>query len=100
METLSQAVERLRSAGYESDFRAENGWMRATASGFLHEPESLAIEEVVRFEGESDPGDEAALFALRSTVDDSRGTYVVTYGPQVDARDADVVGRLQDYRRR
>ena len=66
MEDLAQAVERLTVAGYCEDFRAESGRLRAVGNGSLHEPESLVIEEIVRFEGASDPEDQAVLFALRS----------------------------------
>lgn len=100
METLSQAVERLTAAGYRDEFRAEGTGLRAVETGCLHEPESLAIEEVVRFEGASDPQDEAVLFALRCETHGTRGTYVVPYGPDVDSLDAEMVRRLADRRRR
>ena len=98
METLSQAVDRLTAAGYRDDFRAESGGLRAVGTGCLHEPEALVIEEVVRFEGASDPEDEATLFALRCTTYDARGTYVVAYGPAIDPLDAEMVRRLRDGR--
>ena len=100
METLAQAVDRLTAAGYQDDFRAECGGLRAVGTGCLHEPESLVIEEVVRFEGASDPEDEAVLFALRCETHGTRGTYVVAYGPSVDPLDAEMVHRLTDGRRR
>lgn len=98
METLSEALKRLSAAGYTDDFRAEEGGLRARHSGCLHAPESLAIEEVVRFEGASDPGDEAVLFALRCEEHDSRGTYAVSFGPSVSPLDAEMVRRLSDDR--
>jgi hypothetical protein len=100
METLSQAVERLTGAGYRDDFRAERGGLRAVATGCLHQPESLAIDELVRFEGASDPGDEAVLLALRCDLHGTKGTYVVAFGPSVDPLDAEMVRRLKDRRQR
>jgi hypothetical protein len=100
METLSQAVERLTSAGYRDDFRAEPTGLRARDTDCLHEPESLVIEEIVRFEGASDPQDEAVLFALRCEVHGTRGTYVAAYGPGMDSLDAEMVRRLADGRQR
>ena len=100
METLSQAVERLTAAGYQDDFRAERAGLRAVGTGCMHEPESLVIEEVVRFEGPSDPQDEAMLFALRCETHGTKGTYVVAYGPDVDSLDAEMVHRLTDRRQR
>ena len=100
MEDLAHAVERLTRAGYRDDFRAERGGLRAVKAGRTFEPESLVIDEIARFEGESDPGDEAVVFALRSGSSGTRGTYVATYGTYVDPLDAEMMRRLQHGRRR
>lgn len=100
METLSQAVVRLVGAGYAHDFRAEPSGLRAVGTQCFHRPEDLVIEEIVRFEGASDPQDEAALFALRCDVHGTRGTYAVAYGPAMDPLDAEMVRRLHDRRPR
>ena len=94
MEDLAHAVERLTKAGYRDDFRAERGGLRAVNAGRTYEPESLVVDEVVRFEGESDPGDEAVVFALSSEPSGARGTYVVTYGTYADPIDAEMMRRL------
>jgi hypothetical protein len=94
MEDLAHAVERLTRAGYQDEFRAERGGLRAVKAGRIYDPESLVVEEVARFEGESDPGDEAAVYALRSEATGTRGTYVVTYGTYVDPADAEMMRRL------
>jgi hypothetical protein len=94
MEDLAHAVERLTRAGYQDEFRAERGGLRAVQAGRMFDPESLVVEEVERFEGESDPGDEAVVYALRSESSGTRGTYVVTYGTYVDPADAEMMRRL------
>lgn len=99
METLADAVERLTRAGYRDDFRAEADGLRAIGTGCIHEPEALVIEELVRFEGESDPADEAAVFALRCPKHGVRGTYVVAYGPSMDPLDAEWARRLSNGRK-
>jgi hypothetical protein len=93
LETLTEAVERLARAGYTASFRPEGGALRAGGAG-AHAPEAIDVEEVVRFEGESDPGDEAILFALRCRDDGVRGTWAVGYGPGTPAADAELVRRL------
>ncbi len=93
-ETLSEVVNRLTAAGYTDDFRAEPEGLRAVPSGCIHTPESLIIDEVVRYEGMTNPDDEAIVFALRCDAHGIKGTYVTAYGPQMPALDAEMVRRL------
>jgi len=94
MEDLAHAVERLTKMGYRDDFRAERDGLRAVQEGRTYEPESLIVEDLLRFEGESDPGDEVVVYALSSESSETRGTYVVTYGTYVDPIDAEMMRRL------
>jgi hypothetical protein len=52
------------------------------------------VVEVARFEGISDPDDEAIVFALASPDGTPLGTYTVAYGPDTDAANADVITHL------
>jgi hypothetical protein len=52
------------------------------------------VREIVRFEGESDPGDSAVLFALCSRDGVTHGTFVAGYGATTDAETAAVMARL------
>lgn len=101
LETLSQALARLVESGYVESFRAEGGRLRALDSGGLYRPEDVVVDEIVRFEGTADPGDEAVLFALRSR-DGVRGTYSTAFGTHIPPADAEVVPRLdvEPFRRR
>jgi hypothetical protein len=93
LETLAEATQRLARAGYEETFRAEEGGLRAVAAGRLLAPEELEVDEVVRFEGPSDPADEAALFALRAP-DGLRGTFAVAYGAATPPTEGEMARRL------
>jgi hypothetical protein len=99
METLADSVNRLTAAGYTDDFRAETDGLRAVASGCVHAPESLIIDEVVRFEGITDPDDEAIVFALRCGAHGIKGTYAVPYGSKMEPLDAEMVRRLNAKKR-
>jgi hypothetical protein len=95
METISEALARLESAGFRDSFRAERGGLWALAARRFFAPESLVVEEVRRFEGESDPDDMAVLFALRSDSGDVRGTFTAEYGAKLaDPEAAEVLRRL------
>ncbi len=95
-ETLSQAVDRLTAHGYTDVFRAEPDGMRAVVSGILYRPESLVVEEFARFEGSSDPADEAIVLALRCREDGIKGTYTLPFGPGMGALEAEMMHRLRD----
>ena len=96
METLSQAVDRLTAHGYTDAFRAEPDGMRAVVAGILYRPELLIVEEVARFEGISDPADEAIVLALHCREDGIKGTYTLPFGPGMGALDAKMMHRLRD----
>jgi hypothetical protein len=94
LETIAEAVDRLTRDGYTDDFRAEKEGLRQVGTGAIFAPESLCVDEVVRFEGETDPGSEAIVFALRHEESGARGTFVTTYGARLDPAEAEMVRRL------
>jgi hypothetical protein len=95
--TLSALVQSFTQRGYEGSFRAEGGGLRELGSGNRYAPEELDVEEIARFEGCTDPGDEAMVLALRAA-DGVRGTYTVAFGPGMDPLDGEMVRRLRDRR--
>ncbi|MGH7337576.1 MAG: hypothetical protein ACREI7_08365 [Myxococcota bacterium] len=94
METLHAAIARLQGAGYTADLLARPGGFLADRTGRILPPEELIVDEIVRFEGESDPADEAVLFALRARDGSVRGTCVTTFGPSADPVGAELIRRL------
>jgi len=93
MQSVAEVVDRLTRAGYRDQFRAEGSELRAIEEGCAHPPRELVVEAFERFEGTTDPGDEAIVFALvcRHGV---RGTWTVTYGPQMEPDDAELASEL------
>lgn len=94
METLSEAIRRLERRGFRGAFRATPAGSLELEGGTPIAPETLVVDETVRFEGQSDPEDEAVVFALRSQDGRIRGTFVAAYGPQMDPACAAVLHRL------
>ena len=94
-EALSEAVNRLTAAGYVHELRAcPGGRLREAKSGREYSPEELIVDEVVRFEGPSDPGDESMVLALRERNGPLRGTYTTSFGMSVSGAEAEVLRRL------
>lgn len=96
METLSQATARLVSAGYVEDYRSHDGRLVCGQCGASHDPAQLHIDEIVRFEGDSNPDDEAIVYALDAGCG-HRGLYISAYGPGATADDIAVVAALPDH---
>ena len=94
METLRQALARLEQQGFVRALRPCADGRLEYGQGQRLEPESLVIEEVVRFEGESNPEDQAVLYALRSADGSVRGTFSTSYGPGMDPASVAVIERL------
>lgn len=97
METLREALERFEEKGFRRAFRARPDGSLSVQDEEGEQafaPEELVVEDVARFEGVSDPGDEAVLFALRTPDSRIRGTFSTSYGPHAEPGDAEAVRRL------
>ena len=93
METMSEALDRLAKVGFGDDLVPDGPQLRAVGTGARHDPAALAVVEVVRFEGPTDPADEAVVFALTTATGEPVGTLTMPYG-QAGGDDADIVQRL------
>ena len=94
IECLATAVTRLGAAGYTDDFRAEPGGLRAVVAGCIHPARDFHVDEVVRFEGITDPDDEAIVLALHCLPHGVRGTFVTPYGPKLSGVDGETLRTL------
>lgn len=94
METLTQAMARLRAEGYVEDFSAsDSGELQCGRCGARQAPEHMSVDITVRFEGDSNPDDEAILLALSCEGGD-RGLYASAFGADTPPADAQVLRRL------
>lgn len=79
--TVSEAINHLRSKGFNLDFNLEENCISGTNCRFT--PEQFEIVEVFRYEGNSDPADEAVVYAILSE-DGQKGILVTGYGVSDD----------------
>lgn len=90
METMLEAVARLRSTGFRHDVNAASaGRLRCSACGALNDPVDVTLSETARFEGDSNPDDQSILVAL-TTACGHRALYSSAYGPSTPVADAEV----------
>jgi hypothetical protein len=94
-DTVTEAVEGLKQRGYGLDFNLEENYIACKEAKF--HPQDFEIVEVYRFEGNSDPGDEAVVYAIESNKGD-KGVLVSGYGPSADQVSSDLAKKLAIHR--
>jgi hypothetical protein len=76
--TVTDAVEDLRKRGYGYDFNISEGCLYCNRETL--EPTEFAIDEIHRFEGDTDPGDQMIVYAIASLKHSLKGVLVNAYG--------------------
>ena len=90
-DTVSAAIKGLRERGYTKDFNLKENCIICDDQKF--HPEDFEIVEVYRFEGDTDPADEAVVYAIESKKGD-RGVLVSGYGISADEMGAELAKKL------
>jgi len=94
--TVSEAINGLIGRGYTRDFNAHAGkeCMNCHASGNTLSPDEFKIDEIHRFEGMTDPGDEMILYAISSAGLQIKGTLLSAYGMYEEQHTSGIVQKL------
>jgi hypothetical protein len=95
--TLSQTINGLKEEGYTRDFNIQQDCLVCQETKTELSPDEFEIDGVFRFEGESNPDDEAVLYAISSTKDGSKGVLVNGYGVSADDASAELVKKLNTH---
>ena len=83
-DTVTEAVALLRAEGYAEDFDLNGARFTCPVCGADHQLEQGVVEQIFRFEGDSDPGDEAIVLGVRCAHCGCRGIVVSAFGPDAD----------------
>ena len=92
-DTVTGAVEGLKQRGYSIDFNLEADRLVCHQPSLLLSPADFEIAEVYRFEGDSDPADEAAVYAIESA-DGQKGLLVTGFGISAEGVGEEMVEKL------
>lgn len=93
--TVAHEIDALRARGYVADFSvARDGGLRCVTCAHTLRPSDAVIESTARFEGASNPDDQAVVFGLRCGRCGACGVLVTAYGPTASAEEADVLTAL------
>lgn len=90
-DTVSEAVNGLKKRGYNLDFNLEENCLICQDNRF--EINHFEITEVYRFEGNTDPSDEAVVYAIESA-DGQKGVLVNGYGISAERMSAEMAKKL------
>lgn len=79
--SVTEAIALLEADGYRSDFSFAAGTVKCHACGLPHQPTQLVVRHTFRFEGDTDPGDEAIVLGIECPECGIRGIVVSAFGP-------------------
>ena len=78
--TLSETINGLKKEGYSLDFNIRQEYLICDGTNAVLSPDDFKIDKVYRFEGESNPDDQAILYAISSLKFNVKGVLVNGYG--------------------
>lgn len=92
-DTVSQAVDDLKARGYSVDFNIAPEGISCRQMPAPLKTTEFEITEVYRFEGDSDPADEAVVYAIESK-HGLKGVMVNGYGASADSLSDEMIKKL------
>lgn len=78
-ESLSEALTDLRKRGYDNDFETQSICLYCSDLDMRLDPEDFHVDEVYRFQGDSNPEGSSVIYAISSSTG-VKGTLVDAYG--------------------
>ena len=94
-DTVSAATNGLRERGYTVDFNLDKNCL--ICSDIRLHADDFEVTEVHRFEGASDPADEAVVYAIEGK-NGEKGSLVTGYGISAEGISADIAKKLTLHR--
>lgn len=90
--TVSEAIEELRKLGFTTDFNLEENCITCHVDKFT--PAKFRITQVYRYEGNTDPADEATVYGIESE-SGIKGVLVTGYGANTDPMSDEMLLKLR-----
>ena len=95
-DTVTEAMVDLAKLGYTHDFSIDTG--EDCIVYHKHElklsPNDFEIDEIYRFEGQTDPSDEMVVYAIASAKYKIKGIIVNAFGTYSDSNTANLIEKL------
>lgn len=85
MTTVSEILNKLKSEGYTEDFNLKEHCLVCQQNFLKVFPGEFKVDRSFRFEGPTDPADEAIIYAISSEKYQLKGTLINGYGVYSDS---------------
>jgi hypothetical protein len=95
-DSLVDALDDLKKRGYEEDFATQTVCLYCGDLDIRLNPEEFNVDEVYRFEGDSNPDDSAVVYAISSTTG-VKGTLVDAYGAYSISLSFEMIKKLHQH---
>jgi hypothetical protein len=99
MQTLSEATNKAVERGFKESFKIVGKGLTTEAEEKFYSPEDVRIDNFYRFEGYSDPMDNAILYLIE-TNDGMKGTLIDAYGAYADAKLSKYIKEVEDIQKK
>jgi len=93
-DTVTEAVSDLQHRGFIHSFNLCDDGLMCEEDGTHLLPQDFEVDEVYRFEGESDPGDENTVYAISSSKNNLKGILVSAHGAYSDIASEELLKKL------
>ena len=90
-EPVSIAIEKLRAKGFTEDFNLEENYIACKTNRFS--AQDFDIVEIYRYEGDTDPADEATVYGIASK-SGTKGILVTGYGASGEKMSEEILAKL------
>ncbi len=95
MNTLSSLTMTAVKKGYIENFSVKSGKLHAPTANSYYSPQEVRIDNFYRFEGASDPADNAILYCLE-THDGVKGMLIDSYGHDADGAITEFIKKVEE----
>ena len=95
--TLSETINGLKKEGYTLDFNIRQECLVCSITNTVLSPDDFEIDKVYRFEGMSNPDDQAILYAISSPKFEVKGVLVNGYGISADDATDEMIEKLKTH---
>ena len=96
-DTLSEAMNELKKEGYTEDFNIQHDALICKDGTLKLFHDDFVIDKFYRFEGDSNPDDEAILYAISSPKNHVKGVLVNGYGISAEPMASVLVEKLKTH---